>query len=172
MIKIISEKEPDLAAEYLTKLNRTTNIAKDKNSDVLYISLRKLLKDKNFSKSDLIVGFKMYLDENYTDVQIIDDLTMRINHMLSSEHKLYIKHILNNEFESVPTDVLTKMCYSISYLISKLDKDKKCGNCSKLNCNKICSCKYQHYCSVECQKTHWKIHKVCCLIHIDKKTIK
>jgi hypothetical protein len=39
MIKIISEKEPDLAAEYLTKLNRTTNKAKDKNSDVLYISL-------------------------------------------------------------------------------------------------------------------------------------
>ncbi len=84
MIKIISEKEPDLAVKYFTRLNKITNRVQDKNSDVLYISLRKLLKEENLSKSDLIVGFKMYLDENYTDVQIIKDLTMQINHTLSS----------------------------------------------------------------------------------------
>lgn len=167
MIKLISKEEPKLANNYLTKLNKITNIIKEKNSDVLYISFKQLLKE-NLSKPDLIIGFKMYLDKNYTDTQIIEDLAARINCILSTEDKKYVKHLLNDEYDSVPNDVLNKMCYSIANLISKLDKDKKCGNCSKINCSKLCQCKSQYYCSIECQKTHWKTHKLYCLVHLDK----
>jgi hypothetical protein len=40
---------------------------------------------------------------------------------------------------------------------------QKCSNCQEWGNYKHCSgCKKIHYCSAECQKTHWKTHKPDC----------
>lgn len=40
----------------------------------------------------------------------------------------------------------------------------RCSLCSKSDCSKRCSvCKTVYYCSSECQKKHWKIHKHNCI---------
>jgi len=40
----------------------------------------------------------------------------------------------------------------------------KCANCDHRypSMKKCSACKKEHYCSSECQKTHWKIHKKVC----------
>lgn len=45
-----------------------------------------------------------------------------------------------------------------------LETDKKlCAHCSKADCHRRCAaCKTAYYCSDECQKTHWRIHKFDC----------
>lgn len=42
-------------------------------------------------------------------------------------------------------------------------KQKLCGFCSKDGCINLCGrCKKTYYCSVECQKKHWRYHKKLC----------
>jgi hypothetical protein len=43
------------------------------------------------------------------------------------------------------------------------EKQTKCWNCKKMSHTKKCSqCEIARYCSKECQRTHWKIHKITC----------
>jgi hypothetical protein len=49
--------------------------------------------------------------------------------------------------------------------IAEIKSDFKCANCSHTypSMMKCSACKNERYCSSECQKSHWKIHKkVCC----------
>ena len=40
---------------------------------------------------------------------------------------------------------------------------KECGNCKSQDATICCaSCKMQYYCTKECQKAHWKTHKLTC----------
>lgn len=46
---------------------------------------------------------------------------------------------------------------------TKIPASGPCGNCGKENATKRCSrCNRIHYCSVDCQKAHWKVHKKIC----------
>lgn len=41
--------------------------------------------------------------------------------------------------------------------------DKSCAYCAKADCTEYCSrCKAVYYCCIECQKSHWKTHKLSC----------
>jgi hypothetical protein len=43
---------------------------------------------------------------------------------------------------------------------------KSCGGCSSTNAKKRCAqCQTQFYCSVDCQRLHWKVHKKICQKH-------
>ena len=51
----------------------------------------------------------------------------------------------------------------IDGMIQICDEKLKCANCNMVGNFKKCSgCKKVHYCSAECQKTHWKTHKPEC----------
>jgi hypothetical protein len=40
---------------------------------------------------------------------------------------------------------------------------KTCGGCATSEAKKRCgACQMQFYCSVECQRAHWKVHKKTC----------
>jgi hypothetical protein len=45
---------------------------------------------------------------------------------------------------------------------------KTCFKCGRPNCTQQCSiCRIARYCSAECQKAHWKIHKKVCKVDLE-----
>ena len=61
-------------------------------------------------------------------------------------------NILRNHFNSAGMQN-----QSISY------NTKSCNNCGKMENLKLCSrCRSVFYCSVDCQRSHWKQHKKTC----------
>lgn len=51
----------------------------------------------------------------------------------------------------------------VSNLVAQEEISRFCAQCSKPNCTKRCSeCKNIYYCSKECQKNHWNVHKKNC----------
>ncbi|XP_060561743.1 uncharacterized protein LOC132721452 [Ruditapes philippinarum] len=54
---------------------------------------------------------------------------------------------------------------SIQPVKGKDKEDKnKCGDCAKPNCTKLCNrCKGTFYCSKECQRKDWSVHKEICV---------
>lgn len=80
-------------------------------------------------------------------------------------------------FEAIqPTTDLFQFCLELAYnkepkkIESTAKKgevstsaDKSCAQCATSSCTKRCGgCKKVHYCSADCQKAHWKIHKKTC----------
>lgn len=44
--------------------------------------------------------------------------------------------------------------------------DKNCGKCGKGGCKAMCPCvRSTRYCSAECQKEDWALHKRICTLH-------
>lgn len=82
-----------------------------------------------------------------------------------------------------PTTDLFKFCMKLAYGDSaatgaasdscatvkpdgELVNPKSCAHCEATDCRKRCSyCKDVYYCSPECQKADWKIHKHACKLH-------
>ncbi|KAK7254177.1 ubiquitinyl hydrolase [Aureococcus anophagefferens] len=49
------------------------------------------------------------------------------------------------------------------------DEPKVCGACGSSNATKICgNCKEQPYCSLECQREHWREHKTQCVKSVQR----
>lgn len=66
-----------------------------------------------------------------------------------------------------PTSELFKLFLDLAYNKDTIKKDsaikKSCALCAQGDCTKKCGrCKQVYYCSVKCQKKHWKIHKHSC----------
>jgi len=55
--------------------------------------------------------------------------------------------------------------------MGKILMDKKnCSHCNTPGAEKTCSvCKSAVYCSVDCQRKHWKVHKPHCKRPVDKE---
>lgn len=77
-------------------------------------------------------------------------------------------------FELVnPSSEIFNLCMELAYIkhdsatlatpIIEKDSAKLCGNCAKSDCRKKCGrCKKVYYCSADCQKQHWSLHKHSC----------
>lgn len=84
-----------------------------------------------------------------------------------------IEKLLENTFKDKTQDSETEITQSLNKLqgVTSLDQkteitgahQKACARCSKSSCKTRCSnCKAVYYCSTDCQKAHWSIHKVNC----------
>lgn len=89
------------------------------------------------------------ISKNATLFQYVLDLALS-----KPEHAQASRSKKRKKSQSDSDDVLPKVAEAESIT---------CGNCSKPDCQKRCSCcKLVYYCSDECQKAHWKTHKHSC----------
>lgn len=78
-------------------------------------------------------------------------------------------------FEAIqPSSEIFKLCVYMAYATADLGTKKEslasaiklnlCSNCVKPECTKKCGgCRKVFYCSTQCQKQHWRTHKINCM---------
>ena len=155
MLKIIKKDYPSLYDKYLINLKKTT-IIKPKFEDIQYLAFNEVIKSGNFLITDFIRLFKIYLDNNCTDKDIMIDLTTRIKATLTPEQKQIAEYLSTDRLELVPIRELEIMTNCLKKI------EKECASCHINGSTKECPCKQVYYCSKECQKKDWHIHKSIC----------
>ena len=95
--------------------------------------------------------FKTFGNSKHVEKLMVSALSMYCLNPCIKMYDILMREYIKREFEVVVQDIEEKW-------------KERCWNCEKVDANstlKCCSvCKLAKYCSMECQKREWKVHKV------------
>lgn len=134
--------------------NEYNPVSIEKN--VKYIYPEEILIDKIYNIGVDLVKLWRKLKEQEINMKYTVKVYNNFPIRLTDNHKLILSNKSNDNYKKLKK--LIKFLYKNKYKVKE-----KCFNCEKKTTLKKCdNCKRVYYCSYECQKEDWLLHKKCC----------
>lgn len=157
---LIQQRINELTSEALNIISHIANSATDAERQTKIKVLKSIIAQ---------IAADEIQDECYT--KLVDkafsinslEIAQLLLHMAKDPQELLARF----PFDAIsPTTDLFKFCMDLAYgsQVAKLDDSSQiCANCLKQDCIATCgACRHIYYCSLECQKQHWAVHKHYC----------
>eukprot|EP01084_Bolivina_argentea_P124418 220473_1 len=131
-----------------------------------FCHLHEIINEKSIKIISLYDDIKNQIVENKEDdikhQQTENDRNLR-------DSNIEIRNSKNEDSKQKQSDTISSKKHD--QCLHNADRSRECANCTKTDVLRRCSgCKLVYYCNVECQSTHWKVHKKWCNLHRSENT--